>query len=180
MKRIALTSILALAIATPVLASDQLAKNAGVEPGVYTNNELIELIDARQDQDWSTVRAILNGSTVENAGDDRTSAGHVQLADLLDVDPAAYSTNELTQLRAARQEGDWSRVRYLEENASASDDANTTFSTNNPTQSAGHVQLARSLDVDPADFTTNELLLLKSATEEGDWSRVNYLLKNAG
>ncbi|MFD0979038.1 hypothetical protein [Tropicimonas aquimaris] len=180
MKRFALTTAIALAIASPVLASDQLAASAGVEPGVYTTNELITLIAAKEKGDWTVVNAILDGNLTDNSGDDRTSAGHVQLAESLGVNPAAYATNELVELRRATEEQDQSRVNYLKDNGADSNAGSATFSTRNSSFSAGHLQLAEALDVNPADFSTNELIQLKRAKEDGDQAEVRYILQNAG
>ncbi|MBK5932566.1 hypothetical protein C8N32_11150 [Rhodovulum imhoffii] len=43
MKRFALTAAIALTAAAPALAQTQLEKNLGVEPGVYTPNELARM-----------------------------------------------------------------------------------------------------------------------------------------
>ncbi|WP_089230988.1 hypothetical protein [Tropicimonas sediminicola] len=180
MKRFALTTAIALAVASPVLASDQLAAAAGVEPGVYTTNELVTLIAAQENGEWKVVDSILAGNLTDTSADDRTAAGHVQLAESLGVNPAAYSTNELVELRKSIEEQDQTRVDYLKDNGSDANFDGATFSTRNSSFSAGHLQLAESLDVNPADFTTAELVQLKNAKEEGDQAEVRYILQNAG
>ena len=53
------TAIAALALATPALASDQLARSLGVAPGSYSLTQLITLQNALDGDDRATVRAIL-------------------------------------------------------------------------------------------------------------------------
>jgi hypothetical protein len=48
MKRIIITTALALAIAAPAVASDQLARSLGVEPGAFTAAELATIKGVRE------------------------------------------------------------------------------------------------------------------------------------
>ena len=54
----AAVAALALAVAAPAFA-DQLACNAGVGPGVYTDAQLVELIHAQEDDNFVRVNQIL-------------------------------------------------------------------------------------------------------------------------
>jgi hypothetical protein len=150
MRTALISSILALAIAAPAVASpgaDQLARSLGVEPGVYSLADLVRLDAAREEggaDGAAAARFVLGGSAdvvassnpaggitvneaqliereqIRNATlsagqilaglrndvtvSDRgiVSPGKAQLAALLGVDPAAYTTAELVQLDAAR------------------------------------------------------------------------------
>ena len=77
----------------------QLAALAGVEPGRFTTNELVRLIDAQRDNDRQEVDFILSGTNREGeaAG---ISAGKAQLAAGLRVNPADFTLAELSAMFA--------------------------------------------------------------------------------
>ncbi|SFC48405.1 hypothetical protein [Tropicimonas isoalkanivorans] len=179
MKRFALTTAIVLGLAAPALANEQLANNAGVEPGVYSTSELVQIIDAQRHGNWSRVHAVENRTAAAYDDNDRTSAGHLQLARSAGVSPSDYATSDVVKLRSARANGDYSTARFIE---TSSDDsvAGSTMSSKGARQSQGHVQLARSLGVNPADFTTNELALLRAAVEDNNQSRIDLILARAG
>ena len=58
MNRIALTTALVLSMAAPAFASDQLAKQLNVDPGVYTTAELVSLRNAIENDDHAAANAI--------------------------------------------------------------------------------------------------------------------------
>jgi hypothetical protein len=179
MKRIALTTAIALGLAAPALANDQLANKAGVESGVYSNSELVQIIDAQGDGNWSRVRAVEGRTAAAYDDDNRTSAGHLQLARSAGVNPSDYPTSDVVALRAARTNGDYTTARFIETSSSDSV-AGSTMSSKSARQAQGHVQLARSLGVNPADFTTNELALLRDAVQNNNQSRIDLILARAG
>lgn len=80
----------------------QLAAAAGVEPGVYTTNELQRLIEAKRNNENEEAAFILSG---QNRADSNASGvvtpGQAQIAAILGVDASEYTLAELTQLYAA-------------------------------------------------------------------------------
>lgn len=83
-----------------------------------------------------------------------------QLARTLGVEPGAYSTVELIQLRQAVEEQDSSRINYI-----LSDAAEVTGTTPNP-------QFARSVDAPGASISDIQVIL--SALEENDSDRARF------
>ncbi len=96
-----------------------------------------------------------------------------QLANTLGVEGQGFSTSELTQLKAAYDDGDTARINFLLENGGASASASTKG------VSASSDQLAASLGVDASDYSRAELAALKSAVEEGDAARINAITSHA-
>ncbi|MBZ4023777.1 hypothetical protein CKO11_15095 [Rhodobacter sp. TJ_12] len=84
--------------------------------------------------------------------------GLKQIASYLGVDAGAYSANELHQLLAARSSGDQSTYAYL---LDRNDRSNSTR------VSAGKAQIAAQAELDPAQYTTAELILIDRAQREG-------------
>lgn len=76
----------------------QLARTAGVEPGRFTVAELINLIEAKRDNDTVTVNYILSGTNRQGEAEG-VSPGKAQLAALVGVNPADYSLAELVALQ---------------------------------------------------------------------------------
>ncbi len=138
MNRIALTTALLLSLSAPAFASDQLAKQLEVEPGVYTTAELISLRSALENDDRAAANAI------------RSNPGGFGSVD-------AETVREIA-LRSAEQDDEQAAVRFLRKSA-ASD--SFTVSTKSGV-SAGHAQLASSLGVDAEDYSLAELVRLKS------------------
>ena len=98
MKTIILSAALA-AFAAPSFASDQLAHSLGVEPGVYTLSQLIELKDAAE-------RTGIEGDVYFGDGPafaSGSNAGAAQLANTLGVDAGNYSVNELARIKNAAE-----------------------------------------------------------------------------
>lgn len=148
MRTTVLSSILAIAIAAPALANpgtDQLARNLGVEPGTYSLAELVRLNDA-----------------IEQGGIEGAQAARFITAGSADVvsssNPAGgVTTNEaqlieLAQLRNATLSAD-QILAGLRNDATVSDRGVVT-----PTKAL----IAASLDVDPAAYTTAELVALEA------------------
>lgn len=78
--------------------ADQLAQNAGVEAGRFTSAELIQLIDAKRENDTQRVSYILSGENRASANPGVT-AGTQQLAALAGVNAADYTLAELVALQ---------------------------------------------------------------------------------
>lgn len=85
-----------------VASSDaQLAATAGVEPGVYTTNELKRLIEAKRNNDTQTINFILSGESRADANPASVvTPGQAQMAAVLGVDPSNYTLAELSALFA--------------------------------------------------------------------------------
>lgn len=75
----------------------QLALSAGVEPGVYTVAELIQIIDAKRENDEERLNFILSGTNRQGESEG-ISAGKAQLAATLGVNAADYTLAELVAL----------------------------------------------------------------------------------
>lgn len=76
----------------------QLARIAGVEPGQFSVSELIQLIEAKRENDPAAVNYILSGANRQGESDG-ISPGKAQLAALAGVNPADYSLSELIALQ---------------------------------------------------------------------------------
>lgn len=121
---------LALTSGATLAHADQLAAQAGVEPGVYSQIQLNRIISARAEGDSTTLQFILDNpegsapvsrssatfgvpSTKAGKG---VSAGDRQLAAQAGVEPGVYSTTQMMRLLTARSEGQDDTVRFILEN----------------------------------------------------------------
>ena len=87
--------------ATVSAGDAQLARIAGVEPGLYTTAELVRLIDAQRDNDNEEVDFILSGTNrATETPSSVVSPGKAQLAAGLGLNPADYTLAELSKLYA--------------------------------------------------------------------------------
>lgn len=158
----------AIALAVPAFANpgtDQLALQLGVEPGSLSLSELIRLEDARSENDAETVRFLLSGMDTVGRADNTAAGGNAgadQLASLLGVDPGAYTVAELIRLEDARAAGDVETVRFI---LSGETRVETGAAG---TVSPGKTQLAALLGVDPAAYTTAELIELADIDSSDD------------
>ena len=127
---------------TYTAAEAQMAASAGVAPGLYTDAQLVQLIEAKRDGDAQRVAFILsqagNGATVSTSGGS-----------------AANALAQETLLREAIREGDSTAVAYIQSGADRS--AANPASVVTP----GEAQLAAIVGVDPADYTLNELAAMQ-------------------
>lgn len=144
--------------AAPAFASDQLALSLGVEPGAYTTAQLIDLRAAREDRDQAKVNYILSqrdaaAARVSTSG--RMPAADVQRSAIAGVAPGSLDSAALTQLRAAREEGDRTTAAYILSGSPSSPDA----------REAAKARLASVLRVDPADYSLAELHALSERGE---------------
>jgi len=171
MKRFALTTAILLGLTAPALASDQLARSLGVEPGTYSTAELIGLRTALEESDAQRANAILSGTG--DAVVSRSAPGHIALANQLGVNPAQYSFNDLIALRAAEENDEKAQAAFIRGNVSGGDVVSSRGS------SAGSAQLAAALGVDADRFTTVQLIQLRDAMEDDDRARVNFILSMA-
>ena len=108
MTRIIFTAAAAFAVlAAPAFADpgkDQYAAILGVDGDLFTMSELIRLDDAISANNQTEVRWILDGGLKASAPEDPASVtpSEAQLAASLGLDPAQYTTAELTALYAEK------------------------------------------------------------------------------
>jgi len=100
MKYVLAASALALCMGSVAMASDQLARQLGVEPGVYTNAQLAVIKAAQEEDDslalkWAMGQTDIVVSTQSIGGGGRMDE---QLARTVGADPADHSTAELTYM----------------------------------------------------------------------------------
>ena len=152
-------AVLALTVAAPAFANsgaDQLALSLGVQPGALTASELTQLQAAVNDEDQDRVQFILDRAAgkvtrADTSGADFNS-GKAQIAAQVGVDAASFSTNDLIRLKDAIQANDRETVAFILNGSDNGDVAN-----DRGTVTPGKAQLAASLGVSAADYTTAEL-----------------------
>ncbi|MBF9048395.1 hypothetical protein GTA62_06930 [Roseobacter sp. HKCCD9010] len=95
-----LGAALAVSLAVPAFANDaQLAASVGVEPGVYTTAELIQLSTAMADDNSIMMNHILrDGPETISTQSAAANQGNQQLADFLGVNVNDYTTSELAAM----------------------------------------------------------------------------------
>lgn len=131
----------------------QLAALAGVEPGVYSRAQLIQLNEARRDGDANRVRFIL-GQTGADASRNEFGAASPVVG-------SGLTAAEQLALTEARRENDRNTERYILSGANRAAVANPASVV-----TPGEAQLAALVGVDPADYTLAELVALQSATTD--------------
>lgn len=143
--------------------SAQLALSAGVEPGQFSDAQLIRLIDAQRNNDREEINFILSqrGADVSRSDFGGVSAGAAQLAASVGVEPGALPLNDLVRLDRAQFEDDDVTAAYILSGKSGSGSVNAA--TN-----AGARQLAALLGVNPADYTVAELVALGTDQNDND------------
>ena len=84
----------------PNAGETQLALSLGVTPGSLSADDLVKLGNAIADNDANAIAFILGGSQGGNADNDIgvVTPAKVQIAGVLNVDPAAYTTLKLVQM----------------------------------------------------------------------------------
>lgn len=149
------------ALSGPAFANpgtDQMALQLGVQPGAYTQAQLIELENAYRDNDSTLVAFILSqGNGVVSRGDSMATGivtpGEAELARSLGVAPGAYSLSDLTRLQGAVQDDDKQAIAFIIGGGSNNGAGSDTGVVN-----AGKAETARALGLDPAAYTTQELV----------------------
>lgn len=148
-----------VAFANPGIA--QLAAEAGVSPNGYTQNQLIQLLDAQRDNDTARVQFIMSQAGQSAVTRSDMGAGAVsndaQLAAAAGVEPGVYTINELQRLIDAKDDNDDQEINFI---LSGQNRANAAPSN---VVSPGQVQLAATLGVDPSEFTLAELTQMYGA-----------------
>jgi len=183
MKALLLSTALVLGVAAQASANDQLARSVGVEPGVYTTAQLAQLKTALNDQEdgerhFDFLISKFNGDIVSTQSVGVTP-GRAQLAASLGLTPADFTTAELAQIKSAAADTETSErhVEFLIDKFSGN-----IVSTQSVGVTPGRAQLAASLGLNPADYTTAELAQIKSAAADTDNSErhVEFLIEKFG
>jgi hypothetical protein len=165
MKRIIITTALALAVAAPAFASDQLARSLGVEPGAFTAAELATIKGVREggvstDRETANVFASLFSRGVVSTQSVGAS-GNAQLARSVGVDGNGFTAAELATIKGIAEQRATDDADFFRQIG-----ANGGFvSTMSVGVSAGHAQLAANLGLDPAEYTLAELAVIKGRAE---------------
>lgn len=150
--RLLLSSVAVLLIATGAQANDQMARSMGLEPGVYTDVELIQIRAAMDADEDALVRNLLDkDSTVISTQSVGTSTSNAQLARSVGVEPGVYSTAELVQMRAAIDADETETLRHV------SHDGSVISSQSIGATPQSRSQLERLLGVQEAGMTDSEL-----------------------
>lgn len=151
---------LVLAVALPFsgvafAGDDQLAKLAGVEPGIYTTAELIQIDQARKSNDDEALKYYLSGENrVSRASStSSTSEGVAQMAAIAGVSPNGHTAASLQLLLDAQSENDPARAAYIQARAEGEISDIPPNST-----SAGKEQLAALVGKDASTTSYRELI----------------------
>ncbi|MPL74130.1 hypothetical protein SDC9_19940 [bioreactor metagenome] len=111
--------------------------------------------------------ALVLSAGVASAAD--VNPGLQQIANYLGVDAGAYSATELHQLLGARDAGDQSSYDYFLKRVGATEAAAVT---------AGKAQIAAQVGLNPAEYTTAELIRVQQAQRQGDLQTVSFVVSH--
>ncbi|MGA0541106.1 hypothetical protein [Neotabrizicola sp. VNH66] len=150
---ISVAAIGAAAANTSVSGKEQLARILGVDADAYTTAQLSQLYEAKRDNDIEGYNFIVAQAAGTIAAPTSTSAGNVQRALQLGVEPGRYTPAELSQLETARRNGDTEVWKFITSGANRNVPAGAAAGVVTP----GKAQLAASLGVNAADYTLAEL-----------------------
>jgi hypothetical protein len=164
MKRLILTSAVALSLAAPAFASDALSRVMAIEPGTFTTAELATIKGLREAGDTDTADALAALYAQGGVVSTQSVAGSAsaQLAANLGLDPEAFTTAELATIKGIREGG--TSVDRATADGLATAPAGVV-STQSAEDTRARAQLARFLGVDPADYSMAELAQMKGAFE---------------
>jgi hypothetical protein len=165
MTRTLIAAAIAATLAAPAFASDNLAASLGVEPGLYSTSQLVQLKAAQADDDHVRIRQIMNEVT---AGGFDCTADFAQVAN--SIDATGLSAADIVALKAAIDEDDADRIFGLRNGS----DSRATVST----RSTGAAQLSASVGVTPGSLSTAELVQLKAAQSEDDHDTIFRILNS--
>jgi len=115
---------------------------------------------------YSALALVLSAGVASAA---EVNPGLQQIADYLGVDANAYSATELHQMLGARDAGDQSTYGYF---------LNHVDQTPKQDVSAGKAQLAAQVGLNPAEYTTAELIRVQQAQRESDLQTVNFVVSH--
>ena len=140
MKALILTTAIAIGLAAPSYANDQLARSLGVEPGQFTTAQLFALDRAYEDDDYDTAQHILQGGgnirgvsaagarfAAQHAEEDedgpvgrflRGRRGGREIVSTQSFTDTATEAGRAFAIEQARENDDWPLVRLLESGGS--------------------------------------------------------------
>lgn len=161
-----LKSILPAAIVSALLAGtafagspstdSQLAASAGVPAGQYTAAELINIIEARRDNNQTALDYYLSGVNREASG---STIGSAELARAAGVPAGQYTVNELTVIIEAKRDGDLDLANFY------ASGKNRVPANEASVVTPGEATLAALVGVDPAQYTLAELIQMQTTNE---------------
>lgn len=176
------TSILALAAAAvtaPAFADPaSLARSVGVEPGIYSVDQLVQL-KGLDDGDIATRNFILDnpagtGADVSSKSMIGGSAGAGQLAASVGVAPGVYSVDQLVAL-AGLDDGDIAQRSYILDNpAGAGADVSSKSVIGGGARAD---KLAASVGVEPGLYSVAQLVAL-AGLDDGDAAQRAEIIAN--
>lgn len=135
----------------------QLALSAGVQPGKYSTAELLNIIEARKENDAQALNFYLSGA---NRTEGKAAAESLaQLAAAAGVSGGEYSVAELSQLVEARRENDAQAIAFIVNRAAKPAAAAEVVTP-------GEAQLAAAIGVDPAQYTLAELVAMQPQSDD--------------
>lgn len=160
--RTLLISAAALALTAGLAAANsgtaQLAAQAGVSANDYTQAQLIQLLQAQQDNDDTRIRFIMAQAGQDTMSRSDMGAGAVsndaQLAAAAGVEPGRFTASELQRLITAKRNNDTQLTNFIlsGQNRAESNPAGVV--------TPGQAQLAATLGVDASQYTLTELTAL--------------------
>jgi hypothetical protein len=157
---------LAAALAGPAFASDSLARSVGVEPGQFTNAQLVALKSAHADDDHSRIRQIM-AEAQAGGFSGAIDFGQVSAA----IGAEGLSPAQTVALKAAQDEDDHDAIFRLRNGGAV--ESGARVSTRGAVAPA---QLSASVGVEPGTLTTAELVRLKAAQAEDDHDTIHRIL----
>jgi hypothetical protein len=171
MKLFALTTAVALGLAAPALANDQLARSLGVEPGVLTTAQLTEIkATADNSDDNRAAKALIerytSGGVTSTASVDASGASD-QFAASFGID-GGLSASQIATIVGLTDNDDDNRARegFIERiNNGGNGGVVSTMSTG---ISAGHQQLAAQLGLEASEYSVAELVAIKGSYDSTD------------
>ncbi|WP_172330672.1 hypothetical protein [Mangrovicoccus sp. HB161399] len=151
---IAALAIAATGFAATANASDQLARSIGVQPGLYSTSQLVQLREAIEDGDSARVAFIVDGPSA-------AADPSAQLATSLGVAPGSLSSADLAALKSAVEQNKANRIAALT--------APREIVSRDAAAASENSQLAAALGVAPGTHDTATLAALYlEATGAGD------------
>lgn len=140
------------AIAQSVSPGDvQLAASAGVEPGVYTTAQMIQIAEARREGDTTQLAFVRSQLSTVTTPANLTAA-------IPSDGPDGFTVAEEVQLQEARRENDHATETFILTHTNRR--APLPASAVTP----GEAQLAAIVGVDAAEYTLTELVAMQPAT----------------
>ena len=172
MKTFAFTTALALALAAPAFANDQLARSLGLEAGAFTASELATIkgyVEERQTTNAGTIAAEIaraRGGVVST----QSVAAPSQVAASLGLDAGRFTASDLATIKGFVEERQTTNAGTI-----AAEVARAGAGVVSTQSVAAPSQVAASLGLDASRFTAAELATIKGYVEERDTSNAGII-----